>query len=327
MSSNKIYEVIIIGSGPAGYTASIYTARANLEPLLIAGYQNGGQLMQTTEVENYPGFPEGILGPQLMLNMRQQAERFGTEIIDKDVTKVDFNEKIKKVYIGDDIYQAKAVIVATGASAKWLEVEGEDKFKGRGVSSCATCDGAFFKNRVIAVVGGGDSAMEEANFLTRFASKLYIIHRREEFRASKIMQDRVLNNPKVEVIWNTEVKEIKGDDSLKSLVIYNNKEDKTEELEVDGLFVAIGHTPITDFLAGALEVNEKGYLQRNKGINTSLGETNQENEVHYETQSSTKGVFIAGDVHDYVYRQAVTAAGEGCKAALECEKYLDELSS
>jgi thioredoxin reductase (NADPH) len=302
-------NVIIIGSGPAGLTAAIYAARANLNPLVIAGYQSGGQLMLTTEVENFPGFVEGIMGPELMMNMRSQAERFGARFVDKDVTGVDFSDTHhKKIIAGDETFEAKTVIIATGASARWLDVPGETDFRGRGVSTCATCDGAFFRNKVIAVVGGGDSAMEEANFLTRFASKLYLIHRRNEFRASKIMQDRVMNNPKIEVVYNSVVAEVQGEQSVKNVKLENTETHEISDLAIDGLFIAIGHDPNTKFLAGQIELDEKGYV-------VTKGE--------FGTQTSVDGVFVAGDVFDVRYRQAITAAGSGCKAALDAEKYLE----
>lgn len=303
-------NVIIIGSGPAGLTAAIYAARANLNPLVIAGYQSGGQLMLTTEVENFPGFIDGIMGPELMMNMRSQAERFGARFIDKDVTAVDFSDISKKqIVVGEEVYEAKSVIIATGASARWLHVPGEQELRGRGVSTCATCDGAFFRNKVIAVVGGGDSAMEEANFLTRFASKLYLIHRRNEFRASKIMQERVLNNPKIEVIWNSAVAEIKGDTKVQSLQLENTETGEINDIAVDGLFIAIGHDPNTKFLAGQVELDEMGYIVTKNA---------------HATETSVEGVFVGGDVFDIRYRQAITAAGSGCKAALDAEKYLEE---
>lgn len=322
MSQEKINELVIIGSGPAGYTASIYAARADLNPILITGRQSGGQLMQTTEVENYPGFASGIMGPDLMIEMQKQAERFGTVMIHNDVVKVDFSNGIKTIYTdGDQVIKAKAVIVATGASTRWLEVPGESKLKGKGVSSCATCDGAFFRDKVITVVGGGDSAMEEADFLSKFASKLFIVHRRDEFRASPIMQKRVLDNPKVEVIWNTEVKEVVGEEKLENILLYNNKSNEEFTHVTDGLFIAIGHTPNTAFLEGAVEIDEQGYILTKKDLN---GQT-QMGEHILESETSTKGVFVAGDVYDHVYRQAVTAAGSGCKAALDAQKYLENL--
>lgn len=305
--SEKIENVIVIGSGPAGLTAAIYNARANLEPLVIEGEEAGGQLMTTTDVENYPGFPEGIQGPDLMMVMRQQAERFGTRFITKNVTKVDFGSRPFKIWVGNDLFQAQSVIISTGASAKYLGLASERQFLGKGVSACATCDGAFFRNMQVAVVGGGDTAMEEANFLTRFASKVWVLHRREEFRASKIMADRVLNNPKVEVLWNTELKEIIGQDTVKSIRIYNSKTETETEMPVDGVFIAIGHKPNTDLFKGILEMNEVGYLvTKNRSTYTSID-----------------GVFAAGDVQDAVYRQAITAAGTGCMAAIDAERWLE----
>jgi len=323
-------KVIIIGSGPAGLTAAIYSARANLSPILIAGYQSGGQLMLTTEVENYPGFEDGIMGPELMMKMRKQAEKFGTKIIDKDATRVDFsNPENKKIYIEDEEYTAKTVIIATGASAKWLQVKGENDYMGRGVSSCATCDGAFYRNKIVAVVGGGDSAMEEANFLTRFASKVYIIHRRGEFRASKIMQDRVLENPKIEVLWNRAIETIYGDQTVTKIGLINTQDKSTETLEVsqalldvDGVFVAIGHDPNTKFLNGQITTNEKGYVVTMQPTHTH----SEPNELGVpESATNIPGVFVAGDVVDIRYKQAITAAGSGCKAALDAEKYLESI--
>lgn len=306
-------NLIIIGSGPAGLTAAIYASRANINPLVIAGYEFGGQLMNTNEVENYPGFTDGILGPELMINMRKQAERFGTKFIDKNVTSVDFsNPDEKKIMIDNEVFTAKVVILATGATARWLEIPSEEKYKGRGVSTCATCDGAFFKDKIIAVVGGGDSAMEEASFLTRFGSKVYIIHRRDEFRASKIMQDRVLKNPKIEVIWNSVISEIHGEGKVESVTLTNTENNSTNELKLDGIFVAIGHTPNTGFLGNEITLDEKGYIK-----------TQGEN----QTETNVKGVFVAGDVFDIRYKQAITAAGSGCKASLDAEKFLEEMGS
>ena len=320
-------KLIIIGSGPAGLTAAIYAARANLNPIVIAGYQWGGQLMLTTEVENYPGFEEGIMGPELMLKMRKQAERFGARIIEKDVTAVDFSDpKVKKVIVEDTVYEACSVIIATGASARWLNVEGEENFRGRGVSSCATCDGAFYKNKTIAVVGGGDSAMEEANFLTRFASKVYVIHRRNEFRASKIMQERVLQNPKIEVIWNSAIAGIYGDNKVTHVALKNTENNEERRLEVDnvmlnldGVFVAIGHDPNTKFLNGQIDTNQNGYIvpHLQMGESAELGNP--------QSATNIPGVFVAGDVEDYRYRQAITAAGSGCMASLDAEKYLETI--
>jgi len=303
----SVENVIIIGSGPAGLTAAIYAARANLKPLMIEGYESGGQLMTTTEVENYPGFAHGIQGPELMTVTRQQAERFSTRFITRNVTKVDFNSRPMQVWVENEVYKTNAVIISTGATAKYLGLENERRLLGRGVSACATCDGAFFKNQVVAVVGGGDTAMEEANFLTRFASKVYVIHRRHEFRASKIMADRVLQNPKVEVIWDTAVLDVMGDKSVTGIRLQNLKTKAESTMDLDGLFVAIGHKPNTDLFQGLLEMNEVGYL-------VTKGRT---------TYTSAEGVFAAGDVQDPVYRQAITAAGTGCMAAIDCERWLE----
>jgi len=301
-------KVLIIGSGPAGMTAALYAARAKLEPLVIAGYTPLGQLMITTDVENYPGFPGGILGPELMALFREQAERFGTEIIDKDATKVDFSSRPFRVWVGADEYTADSVIVATGASALWLGLDSEEHFRGRGVSACATCDGFFFRDREIAVVGGGDTALEEALFLTRFASKVTMLVRRDQFRGSKIMQDRVLAHPKIDVRWNQEVMEILGDATVSSLRVRDMSTGKDANLDVQGMFVAIGYKPNTDLFIGQLETDERGYLK-----------------VVDETGSQIEGVFVAGDVHDHRYRQAVTAAGDGCKAAIDAERWLESV--
>jgi thioredoxin reductase (NADPH) len=303
----KVENVIIIGSGPAGLTAAIYAARANLHPLMIEGYEAGGQLMTTTEVENYPGFTHGIQGPELMQVTRAQAERFGTRIVTKNVTKVDFSARPFKVWVDKDLYQAHAIIVSTGATAKYLGLENERRLLGRGVSACATCDGAFFKNQRVAVVGGGDTAMEEANFLTRFASKVFVLHRREEFRASKIMLDRVKKNPKVEMVVNTALVDVLGDKGVNGLRIKDTKTGVERTLEVEGVFIAIGHKPNTDLFNGILQMNEVGYLV-----------TQARN-----TYTSIEGVFAAGDVQDPIYRQAVTAAGTGCMAAIDAERWLE----
>ena len=301
-------KVIIIGSGPAGLTAAIYAARANMSPLMFEGSQAGGQLMLTTEVENYPGFPDGILGPDLMDQMRKQAERFDTRIETVDVTRVDFSSRPFKVWVGADEHHAEAVIISTGASARWLDLPGEERLRGRGVSACATCDGFFFRDREIVVVGGGDSAMEEAMFLTKFASKVTIIHRRDQFRASAIMARRALEHPKIEVVWDTVVEEMYGGDELTGIRMRNVKTDMVSEMATDGLFVAIGHTPNTEIFQGQLDMDEVGYLiLRGDG----------------STATSVDGVFAAGDVADSIYRQAVTAAGTGCQAAIDVERWLD----
>ena len=299
-------KLIIIGSGPAGLTAGVYAARADLAPLMIEGVGAGGQLMLTTDVENYPGFPDGIMGPELMELFRKQAVRFGTRIITSDVSRVDFTSRPFGVWVGDEEYRAEAIIISTGASARWLGVPGEDKLRGHGVSACATCDGFFFKEREIAVVGGGDSAMEEALFLTKFASKVTIVHRRDEFRASKIMATRALEHPKIEVLWNSVVDEILGDDSVTGVRVRDVESGATADLAVQGVFMAIGHDPNTALFAGQLELDERGYLK-----------------TFDDTATSVSGVFGAGDVVDFTYRQAVTAAGMGCAAAIDAERWLE----
>jgi thioredoxin reductase (NADPH) len=308
--SNK--RVIIIGSGPAALTAAIYTARANLETLVIAGYQSGGQLMLTSEVENFPGFPEGIQGPELMDNMRRQAERFGAKFIEADASKVDFSGKKHKVFVGKEEYEAAAVIVATGASAIWLGLESEDRMRGKGVSTCATCDGFFFRGKEIAVVGGGDSALEEALFLTRFATKVNLIHRRDKFRASKIMQDRVFANEKINVVFDHQIEEILGQHKVAGVRVKNVKNGDEKIINLDGVFVAIGHAPNTEPFKGWLDMDSQGYLT---------------SDLAGETATRVPGVFIAGDVFDQRYRQAITAAGSGCKAALDAERYFEDLEA
>ena len=303
----KVENVIIIGSGPAGLTAAIYAARANLEPLMIEGYESGGQLMTTTEVENYPGFAEGIMGPDLMMVTRKQAERFGTRFVTRNVTKVDFSQRPFKIWIDEDLYQAKTVIISTGASAKYLGLANERRLLGRGVSACATCDGAFFKDQEVCVVGGGDTAMEEANFLTRFASKVTLIHRRHEFRASKIMVERVLKNPKVNVLYNSVLEDVIGDKGVSAIQVKNIESGAVTEIKMDGVFIAIGHKPNTDLFQGLLDMNEVGYiLTKGKSTYTSI-----------------QGVFAAGDVQDPIYRQAISAAGTGCMAAIDAERWLE----
>jgi thioredoxin reductase (NADPH) len=310
INGNNVYNTIIVGSGPAGLTAAIYTARGNLDPLVIEGYQSGGQLMLTSEVENYPGFQNGIMGPELMMEFRAQAERFGAEFITKDVTKVELDGAIKKVWVGGELYQAESVIVSTGASANLLGLENEGRLMGRGVSTCATCDGFFFKDRTICVIGGGDSAMEEATFLTRFAAKVYVIHRRQGFRASKIMLEKAENNPKIEFILDTVVTDVLGDEIVTGVRIKNVNSGAETDLDVDGMFVAIGHTPNTKLFAGQLDMDGHGYILTSTS-KSQLSATN------------ISGVFACGDVQDSHYRQAITAAGSGCAAALDAEHYLE----
>jgi thioredoxin reductase (NADPH) len=304
-------HVIIIGSGPAGLTAALYAGRANLNPLLIEGLEAGGQLTLTTLVENWPGFRDGIMGPDLMTEMRAQAERFGTELIQGNVTRVDLSRRPFTVALGDGrTYTAEALIIATGASARWLEIGTDRKLSGHGVSTCATCDGYFFRGKPIAVVGGGDSAMEEAIYLTKFASKVTVIHRRDTLRASKIMQDKALANPKIEFLWDSEVVDIEdpGRGEVTALIVQNLKSGEKHRLAVDGLFIAIGHTPNTSLFVGQLTLDENGYIVTHDG-----------------TRTSVPGVFAAGDVQDQIYRQAVTAAGSGCMAAIDAERYLEGL--
>jgi len=302
----KQYDVIIIGSGPAGYTAAIYASRANLTVLMFQGYQVGGQLMLTSDVENYPGFEEGILGPPMMEKFEVQARRFGTEMIPEDVTAIDFSQRPFRLTTDSGEYLARTIIISTGASAKWLGLPSEQLLQGRGVSACATCDGFFFKGKDVAVIGGGDTAMEEANFLTRYANHVTVIHRRDSLRASKIMQDRAFRNPKISFIWETDVAEVRGDDAITGLLLRNVKTGEESVLPVQGLFLAIGHEPNTGLFKGVIDMDQKGYIVP----------------VEY-TMTNIPGVFAAGDVTDHRYRQAVTAAGDGCRAAIDLERWLE----
>ena len=302
-------NVIIIGSGPAGLTAAVYTARALLNPLMFEGFQAGGQLMLTTEVENYPGFPEGVMGPDMMALFKKQAQRFGTRIVSKDVTKVDFKKRPFGIEVGEEKYEARTIIIATGASSKTLGIESERRMMGHGVSTCATCDGAFFRNQKVLVVGGGDTAMEEALFLTRFASKVTVVHRRNQLRASKIMQDKAMKHAKIDWIWDSEVSDVMGDKEVTGAKVRNVKTGSVMEIDCQGIFVAIGHLPNTHLYKGQLEMDEVGYLVTKGGARTNI-----------------EGVFACGDVQDRIYRQAITAAGSGCMAAIDCERYLEHHS-
>lgn len=307
-TEQKIEELIIIGSGPAGLTAGVYASRARLNPLMIEGEESGGQLMLTTEVENYPGFEEGVTGPKLIAHMRKQAEKFGTRFITRNVKQVDFSQRPFKVWDTKNLHLAKTIIISTGASAQYLGLPSEKQYMNRGVSACATCDGAFFKDVDVGVVGGGDTAMEEANFLTRFAKRVFIIHRRDEFRASKIMAERALKNPKIQVLWNSQVEEVLGNGkSVTGVKLKNTQTGSVEEMPMQGLFLAIGHKPNTEIFKQWLELDPAGYIKTRPG----------------STYTNVEGVFAAGDVQDHVYRQAITAAGTGCMAAIDVERWLE----
>jgi thioredoxin reductase (NADPH) len=302
-----MYDVIIVGSGSAGYTAAIYSCRAGRKTLLIAGSIPGGQLMLTSDVENFPGFPESIVGPELMEMMRKQAERFGPEIVYDDASKVDFKSKPFRVTVGKKAYEGKTVIISTGANAKWLGIPSETKFRGHGVSSCATCDGYFFKEKDVVVVGGGDTALEEATFLANIAKKVTVVHRRDKLRASQIMQERSLKNPKISFVWDSVVKEILGDNNVTGITSKNLKTGKEQLLKTDGVFVAIGYEPNTSIFKGQVDLDPKGYII-----------------THKETETNVPGVFAAGDVRDFRYRQAITAAADGCKAAMDADRFIGE---
>lgn len=307
MSLNKI---VIVGSGPAGLTAAIYAARGNMNPIVIEGYQAGGQLMLTSEVENFPGFPGGVMGPELMKGMREQAVKFGAKFITADATKVELSSTTKKIWVGNDLHEAQTVIISTGASANLMGLKNELRLMGQGVSTCATCDGFFFKNKVIAVIGGGDSAMEEANYLTRYASKVYLVHRRDTFKASKIMVDRAKANPKIEFVLDSGVEDILGAQGVEGIQLKNLKTGATQKIILDGVFVAIGHTPNTKLFAGQIKTDEGGYI---------LTATDKK----HQSATNVPGVFACGDVQDSRYRQAITAAGSGCQAALDAEHFLN----
>ncbi len=308
MGSSSLYDIIILGSGPAGLTAAIYAGRAMLKTIVIGGTQRGGQLMLTSEVENYPGFPEGIQGPELMINMRKQAEKFGAEFVDDDASSVDFSSRPFKVYVGEEVYESRAVIIATGSSARWLGLDSEARLRGRGVSACAVCDGFFFRDKEVVVVGGGDSAIRDALFLTNIARKVYVIHRRDKLRAEKILQERAFKNSKIEFIWSSIVTEILGEEFVSGVKIKNLLTNQERVLKCDGVFIAIGHRPNTSLFEGVIELDERGYIKR-----------------YGETRTNIEGVFCAGDVADPKYKQAITAAASGCKAAIDATDFLEKI--
>lgn len=308
MTEETIHDVVIIGSGPAGLTAALYAARADLAPLVIEGQAAGGQLMQTTDVENFPGFPDGRMGPELMMDFRKQAEKFGTQFMTTDVDSVDFTKGSPfTITVGSENMQARTVIMSTGATARWLHLENEQRLIGKGVSACATCDGFFFRDKDLLVVGGGDSAMEEATFLTKFASKVTVVHRRDELRASKIMQDRAMANDKIEFLWDSEVIDVLGEDQVTGVVIKNTQSGETQQRDTDGLFLAIGHDPSSTLFQGQVQLDDNGYVLVTDPT----------------TATNVPGVFAAGDITDTIYRQAITAAGQGCKAAMDAERWLE----
>ncbi len=306
MGNTNIHDLIIIGAGPAGYTAAIYAARADLKPLIFAGKEPGGQLTTTTMVENFPGFPEGVQGPVLMADMQKQATKFGAEIKIEEITKVDLSGKTKKIWSKNSEYEARAIIIATGARARTLGLKREGELWGKGIHTCATCDGFFYRGKQIMVIGGGDSAMEESNFLTKFADKVYLAHRKDSFRASEIMQEKVKNNPKIQIIWNSDVIEYLGEDKLQGVKIKNNQNNKEQNLKVDGLFFAIGHIPNTEIFREQLDIHKTGYINAKDNVYTNI-----------------EGVFVAGDAVDFTYRQAISAAGFGCMAAMAGERWLN----
>lgn len=324
IDTNKIYDVAVIGSGPSGLTAAIYTTRGALSTAIVGGSSWGGQLMLTSEVDNFPGFPEGIMGPTLMENMKNQAVRFGAEFIQDNVIKVDFSKKPFQLFTSDSTLNAKSIIIATGAETKWLGVKGEKELIGRGISSCAPCDAPFFKEKYVLVVGGGDSAMEEALVLTKYASKVTIIHRKSEFKASMAMQEKVFANKKIDVIWDTEITEVKGESKFEGVDLINKLTNQTSQLVADGLFVAIGHNPTSDLFKGLIDLDDKGYILKNNKLQITNDKQITNNK--FETMTNIDGVFVSGDIHDHTYKQAITAAGYGCMAGMEVVNYISGLT-